>query len=480
MCFAELVASIPVHEYAQINEAMMDFHDKCVKRGTVALYIDLVGYYCKQTASNYEKHAPFYTANVLRHMNSDDSATVDKVVHCLAAIFARLPKENQFALVPLIRDAIESIAVAPVDEHLGAQVYRKKVKAIGMLETKEGVKTLAGVIQNSIMHGSLRIRVDSAYCFKYLIDFASPAAIKTEVIKICGALIRVVNDKFPPELKIQIFLSLRIMLVKAAAMVRAMVAQLQTTFLKAFGDPQSNETVRQVVVENLLLLIKMTPKADPIVKELTSQLDGDKSDGEQKVAVSQALALIIREKGKALQEAISKQTYSVLTSIVEDRRQTLNDRVLVNCSMALGFLSAYSSDPAQMTELFHAYDGGPDDYRISLGVKLGVLMNGSAKIPAAESLEQEAASHIARLLSTLSGIVEVDGRDISEGRPDEEIFRFDGALDALGHIMNTFLRRLCPSTSSQSKSVFKAVTDSGILQKLNGEEDFSAMSEVYR
>lgn len=30
-------------------------------------------------------------------------------------------------------------------------------------------------------------------------------------------------------------------------------------------------------------MVKMTPKADPIVKELTAQLDGDKLDGEQKV-----------------------------------------------------------------------------------------------------------------------------------------------------------------------------------------------------
>jgi hypothetical protein len=74
------------------------------------------------------------------------------------------------------------------------------------------------------MHGSIKIRVDSAYCFKYLIDFASPTAIKSEVIKICGALIRVVNDKFSPDLKIQMFLALRLLLVKAAASVRAMVA----------------------------------------------------------------------------------------------------------------------------------------------------------------------------------------------------------------------------------------------------------------
>lgn len=61
------------------------------------------------------------------------------------------------------------------------------------------------------------------------------------MIKICGALIRVSNDKFPPELKIELFLALRLMLVKAGALVRAMVAQLQTTFLKAFADPLATE-----------------------------------------------------------------------------------------------------------------------------------------------------------------------------------------------------------------------------------------------
>jgi len=322
-------------------------------------------------------------------MNSPDKALVGKVVTSVTAIFARLAKEAQFALVPLIREAIEAIAVQEVDEHLGTCIYRRNVKSINMLETKEGVKTLAGVIQNSIMHGSIKIRVDSAYCFKYLIDFASPAAIKTEVIKICGALIRVVNDKFTPDLKLQIFLSLRLMLVKAAAMVRAMVAQLQTTFLKAFADQQSNETVRQVVVENLLLLVKMTAKADPIVKDLAGQLDGDKVDGEQKVQVSQALALVLREKGKAVQEAISKQVYQVLTGIIEENivegKQNLNDKVIVNASIALGFLSAYSSDPAEMRDLFLAYDD-EGDYRVSLGIKLSILMNGSAKIPKLEEL----------------------------------------------------------------------------------------------
>ena len=65
-----------------------------------------------------------------------------------------------------------------------------------MLEKSEGVKTLSTVIQNAITHGQIEIRIQSAVCFQYLIDFSKQDAIKTEIIKICGALIRVVNDKF--------------------------------------------------------------------------------------------------------------------------------------------------------------------------------------------------------------------------------------------------------------------------------------------
>jgi len=60
------------------------------------------------------------------------------------------------------------------------------------------------------MHGSVQVRVDSALVFKYLLDFAPSPNVRKEIIKICGALIRVVNDKFPQDLKLQIFLALKL------------------------------------------------------------------------------------------------------------------------------------------------------------------------------------------------------------------------------------------------------------------------------
>jgi len=163
-------------------------------------------------------------------MNSPDEKLVDKVVKGFSAIINGLQKENQFTMIPLIKDMIENIAVERI--RVGSlsmeerPLYKKKVQTIKMLEKTEGVKNLSAVIQNSITHGSLECRIDSAICFQYLLDFSSPAAIKMEVIKICGALIRVVNDKFPPALKLQIFHALKLILLRASANAKAMAPQL--------------------------------------------------------------------------------------------------------------------------------------------------------------------------------------------------------------------------------------------------------------
>jgi hypothetical protein len=83
-------------------------------------------------------------------MNSSQKNLVEKVVSCISSIFDKLPNENQWALVPLIREAIEEVAVEKVDDYLGENSFRRKINSIKMLEIAEGVKTLATVIQNSI------------------------------------------------------------------------------------------------------------------------------------------------------------------------------------------------------------------------------------------------------------------------------------------------------------------------------------------
>ena len=82
---------------------------------------------------------------------------------------------------------------------------------------------------------------------------------------------------------------------------KAMAPQLQTTFLKAFNDTQATSLVRKVVVDCLIHFLKIAPKVDPILKELTIMIEGDKLEDNAKIEVSEILAIIIRSNGKTVQ-----------------------------------------------------------------------------------------------------------------------------------------------------------------------------------
>ena len=102
-----------------------------------------------------------------------------------------------------VKDIIERVGIQFLEGYSKTQVYAKKFDTIKLLTIPASVKMFTGVILNALMHGSTTdVRIHSVHCFKYFIEFSTPEAIKTEIIKICGALIRVGTDKFPSPLKL--------------------------------------------------------------------------------------------------------------------------------------------------------------------------------------------------------------------------------------------------------------------------------------
>lgn len=162
----------------------------------------MIAHYSAKTQHDFEKMANQYLENILQYMNHPDQEMSHKVTLAMNAIFKKVSKEMQFALVPTIRTAIEQQCLEFVgkgSKHYGHALefmYKKKVEVLGIVRTDEGLKSLVEVVQAAIMHGSLSVRIDAAFCFKYILDFA-PKLNRETVIKVCGALIRVANDKFP-------------------------------------------------------------------------------------------------------------------------------------------------------------------------------------------------------------------------------------------------------------------------------------------
>lgn len=55
------------------------------------------------------------------------------------------------------------------------------------------------------------------------------------------------------------------------------------------------------MVDCLINFLKIAPKVDPILKELTIMIEGDKLEDNAKIEVSEILAIIIRLNGKSVQ-----------------------------------------------------------------------------------------------------------------------------------------------------------------------------------
>jgi len=55
--------------------------------------------------------ADTYLENVLKYINHTDEELVRKVVECINMLFSRLPKETQYSLTTLIREAIEKAGI---------------------------------------------------------------------------------------------------------------------------------------------------------------------------------------------------------------------------------------------------------------------------------------------------------------------------------------------------------------------------------
>ena len=98
--------------------------------------------------------------------------------------------------------------------------------------------------------------------------------------------------------------------------------------------------------------------------------------------VSQMLALLIRNKGAKIQQAMSETCYNVCTDILSNiAKGGVNDKIIANVSIALAYLSAHSADPKQMEALYSAFDESAETSDPCLiSIKWGILTNGNDKL----------------------------------------------------------------------------------------------------
>lgn len=169
---------------------------------------------------------------------------------------------------------------------------------------KTGLEPLLPIYQRGILYGTPSIREASAAGLGEVISLTSTKYLAGPlIIKMTGPLLRIVGDRNPSNVKIAILKTLGLILVKGGPALRAFVPQFQTTFVKALADP--SRQVRLEAIKSLGLLMPLSTRVDPLLKELVAGSLGKNAATTDSVgivavqsATLDALAVALEKGGK--------------------------------------------------------------------------------------------------------------------------------------------------------------------------------------
>jgi hypothetical protein len=184
-----------------------------------------------------------------------------------------------------------------------------------------GLDPLLPIFQRGILYGTPEIREVSASGLGELLSVTSSTYLAGPlVVKMTGPLLRVVGDRNPTNVKVAILKTLGLILTKGGASLRAFIPQFQTTFVKYLSDP--SRLVRVEAIQALSLLIPLSTRVDPLIKELTLGASGHTTTASDEVAavavqtaMLEALAVVIEKGGKKAASPTSVPT--ALDSVIE-------------------------------------------------------------------------------------------------------------------------------------------------------------------
>ncbi len=167
------------------------------------------------------------------------------------------------------------------------------------------MEPLLPIYQRGILYGSSQIRQISAAGLGELVAItASKYLAGPFIIKLTGPLLRIVGDRNPSSVKVAIIQTLGLILNKGGPSLKAFVPQFQTTFSKALSDP--SRQVRVEAIKALGLLMPLSTRVDPLLKELISTACGTGSTKDVEstgivviqTASLEALATVLRHGGQ--------------------------------------------------------------------------------------------------------------------------------------------------------------------------------------
>lgn len=286
--------------------------------------------FCANSRAQYISHVPQLYRGLIHLCIDTNKEVLQMTWEALNAITKSLDAKQQSTYVSDVRQAVRYA------------VYDIKGSSdlLPGFCLPKGIAPILPIFREAILNGDGDEKEAAAQGLGEVIKLTSAPALQSSVVAITGPLIRILGDRFNPNVKTAVLETLAILLAKVGVMLKQFLPQLQTTFVKALND--TNRVVRLKSANALSYLILIHQRPDPLFTELHNSIKNT-DDVSIRETTLHALRGIISPAGDKMTEVIRKQIHQTLVGMMGHQE----DVTRACASGCLGALCKYLS-PEQL------------------------------------------------------------------------------------------------------------------------------------
>ncbi|KAK9703077.1 HEAT repeat [Popillia japonica] len=335
--------------------------------------VTLLCAFCANSKAQYTTHVPQLLRGLIHLCTDSDKEILRAAWEALNAVTKSLEAKQLSTYVSDVRQAVR-FAVSDM---------KGSSELLPGFCLPKGILPILPIFREAILNGDGDEKEAAAQGLGEVIKVTNAQALQPSVVAITGPLIRILGDRFSPNVKVAVLETLALLLAKVGVMLKQFLPQLQTTFLKALND--QNRMVRLKSANALSYLILIHQKAETLFTELHNTIKNTE-DSSIRETTLHALRGIVGPAGDKISDSLRKQIHVTLVNLISHQE----DITRIAAAGCLGSLCKWlPSDQLDTTITEHILNDASTDWmlRHGRGAALSVALKESPDIIWTEQYE---------------------------------------------------------------------------------------------
>jgi HEAT repeat protein len=360
----------------------------------------LMGQYVSGTKGDFSAQVPIIIKDILPRIADSNESVTRVAVETMKQLMTRVTPEGMMEHMDFLYKTLRgTLSDVRFRRGGGAADY-----ILPAFTVPKSIDPYLSVFSEGLQKGSADIREVAATAIGEIIMASDLKVLRPHIMRTTGPLIRIAGDKFPAKVKSSILHTLSLFVTKGGVLLKPLMPQLQTTFVKALNDTETS--VRDKAAEALGKLMLISPRVDPVVNELAGRV-GKCSGGVQEAMLG-AMHSVLHHTGAKVAEKMRVKALGALAPLMVSARLATQSLA----AAALGALARFLSAELQ-EEVMNGYVLSVDaleDFAEEEEVQPWVLSRGQALLIAGLAKYSPAvlASTYESVLGILEEVVEED------------------------------------------------------------------------